>query len=108
MNFLKPGGKVIVNNLEIAPSPVTSGLMEYPEVVGRIKQIAPDAVFIQGEKLALDAGNIRAVNLVLLGALSKFLPFTENLWMDAIKKRVPPKTLEINLKAFELGKKAVE
>ncbi|RKZ31210.1 indolepyruvate oxidoreductase subunit beta [bacterium] len=107
INALKPGGKIIVNEQEIAPAPVAAGLMEYPtDVWGRIVAVSSDAVKVEGAKLAKEAGSIRATNVVLLGALSAFLPFEEKIWHEAIKKRVPPKTIEINIKAFSFGRRA--
>jgi len=109
INFLKADGQVIVNDQEIAPAPVASGEMDYPDDVWeRIEKSASKAVLIPGIKLAKEAGSIRTTNVVLLGALSRFLPFEEDLWLEAIKKRVPPRTIETNIKAFELGKKAAE
>lgn len=105
---LKPGGMVVVNNQEIPPAPVAAGLMDYPEDIwNRIRKISDTAVMVEGEKLAKEAGTIRAVNVVLLGALSKYLPFDDDLWKKAIENRVPKKFVDINIKAFNLGKKAV-
>ncbi len=108
INALKKGGKIIVNDQEIAPAPVAAGLMDYPEdVVDRIKAASEDAVIVDGLELAKEVGNTRTVNVALLGALSVFLPFDEKLWCEVIESRVPPKTIEINMKAFELGRKAI-
>ncbi len=105
---LKPGGMVVVNNQEIPPAPVAAGLMDYPEDVwDRIKKISDTAVMVDGAKLAKEAGTIRAVNVTLLGALSNYLPFDDGLWKKAIENRVPPKFIEVNMKAFQLGKEAV-
>lgn len=105
---LKPGGMVVVNKQEIPPAPVSAGLMDYPEDIwDRIKAISDTAVMVDGDKLAKEAGTIRAVNIVLLGALSKYLPFSDELWLEAIKQRVPEKFIEMNVKAFRLGREAV-
>jgi len=107
INALKPGGKVVVNDQEIAPSSVAAGLMEYPaDIWDRIVAVSSDAVKVEGAKLAKEAGSIRTTNVVLLGALSAFLPFDEKIWHEAIEKRVPPKTIEVNIKAFALGRRA--
>jgi indolepyruvate ferredoxin oxidoreductase beta subunit len=104
IHSLSPEGKVIVNAQEIVPS----GLESYPpEVDDQLKERAPDALLIDALGLAREAGHPRAVNVVMLGAFSKFLDFTVEEWKKAIEKRVPPKTVDINLKAFELGRKAV-
>ena len=67
---------------------------------------APGAHMLDALTLANEAGHARAVNTVMLGAFSNYLDFTEDEWRSAIEKRVPPKTVDINLKAFELGRKA--
>ncbi len=104
IQFVKPGGKVIVNSQEIVPS----GMETYPPAIDRkITERVPDTMFIDALKLAKEAGHLRAVNIVMLGAFSHFLGFSEDEWKSAIKARVPEKTIEINLKAFELGRAAV-
>ena len=109
INFLKPGGKIIVNDQQIDPAPVASGLMDYPgDVWDRIKTAVGDAVMVPAMKLAKEAGTSRAANVVMLGALSKFLPFDKRLWLEAIEERVPPKYIEMNKKAFESGIAATE
>ncbi|MCK4512132.1 indolepyruvate oxidoreductase subunit beta [bacterium] len=104
IQFVKPGGKVIVNSQEIVPS----GMDTYPPTVARkIEERIPGAMFVDALTLAKEAGHLRAVNIVMLGAFSTFLSFTEDEWKAAIEARVPKKTIEINLKAFELGRAAV-
>jgi len=106
---LKPGGKIVVNDQEIPPAPVAAGLMDYPEDIwDRIKAVASDAKKIDGAKLAREAGTVRATNIVLLGALSEYLSFSDDLWLEAIKICVPPKFLDINVGAFKAGQKAIE
>jgi indolepyruvate ferredoxin oxidoreductase beta subunit len=88
--------------------PVASGTCEYPKDIERtIKERFPDAIFIDAIKLALEAGHIRSANVVLLGAVARFLPIEKEIFKNVINKRVPPKTVEINLKAFELGFESV-
>ena len=104
IQFVKPGGKVIVNSQEIVPS----GTDTYPPDINRkISERVPDAMFVDALTLAKEAGHLRAVNIVMLGAFSTFLEFTEDEWKAAIEARVPKKTIETNLKAFELGRAAV-
>lgn len=101
---LAPGGKIIVNTQEIVPS----GQETYPkDIDAQLDERAPGALKIDALKLAKEAGHIRAVNVVILGAISHFLDFTEDEWRAAIESRVPKKTIEINIKAFELGRRAV-
>ncbi len=108
IEFLKQGGTMIVNTQTINPGPVASGEMQYPrDIIARIEQSGVDAKFIDGLTLAKQAGHPRSTNVVLLGALSNFLPLEEKVCEQAIKARVPGKTIEINLKAFELGKNSL-
>ena len=108
INFLKPTGKVISSDLEILPATVLSGAAEYPrDIWEQIRKIIPDALLISAEELAKQAGSIKSANVVLIGALSPFLPFDEPIWIEAVKKCVPQKTIDTNLKAFELGRNKV-
>jgi len=79
----------------------------YPEDIDEgLSKRAPNAHIVDALALANEAGNARAVNTVMLGAFSNYLEFAEEDWRSAIEKRVPPKTVEINLRAFELGRAA--
>ncbi len=101
LHMLEPGGSIIVNEQEIIPS----GLMAYPEGIREeITSRCPQAVFVKGGELAGRAGNLRAVNVVLLGALSRYLDFKTADWERAIRNHVPEKWLDVNLKAFQLGR----
>ena len=106
--YLKKEGTIIVNDYRIDPLPVASGYMEYPEnaieyLKERVKTIVLDA-----RKLALKAGNIRTMNVVLLGVLSKSLDISEDIWLQVIERRVPPKAVEANKIAFRLGREVAE
>ena len=103
--LLKKGGRVVVNDLRIQPPSVLMGQESYPEgLVDRITSRFPDFLLVDGQKLALEAGNPRAANTVLLGAVSKRLDIDEKFWLTALEKLVPKKALEINRKAFMLGR----
>ncbi len=103
--LLKPGATVVANDLRIPPPSVLTGRESYPEgIAERISERFPDFILIDGEKLASDAGNRRAANTVLLGAVSRRLDIAEDYWLRALEKMVPMKTLEINRKAFLLGR----
>jgi indolepyruvate ferredoxin oxidoreductase beta subunit len=103
--LLKKGGRAVVNDLKINPSVVSTGGESYPEgLVDSIRQIIPDCVVLDGLKLAIAAGNPKAANTVLVGALSKQLDIDEKYWLAAIEKMIPAKALEINIKAFYLGR----
>jgi indolepyruvate ferredoxin oxidoreductase beta subunit len=103
VHYVSPGGTVVVNDQEIVPS----GLEQYPDGVDEgLSERAPGALMIEALELANEAGHPRAVNTVMLGAFSNYLDFSEEDWHAAIERRVPPKTVDINLKAFELGRAA--
>ena len=103
--FLKPDGKIITNTQQINPMPVITGTQEYPEALSeKIKAAGIDLVAVDALSLAEEAGSAKAVNIVLMGILSKYFDFTEDEWNKAIESSVPPKFLELNKKAFALGK----
>ena len=103
--FLKPGGKIIANTQQINPMPVITGAQEYAEALSeKIKAAGIDVVAVDALSLAEEAGSSKAVNIVLMGILSKYFDFTEDEWNKAIESSVPPKFLELNKKAFALGK----
>lgn len=105
IHWLKPGGRLVVNNSIIPTLPMLTG--EWGAPAGVEAALAYEgAVFLDAEELACVAGSPRSANVVLLGALSVGLPFPEQAWRDVITSRVPPKTVEGNLAAFDLGRKA--
>ena len=102
--YLKQGGVLISNTQQIDPMPVIMGQTGYPEdVLGRIRQLGVKVVAVEADKLALEAGTIKAANTVLLGAAAHFTDIDETEWLEAVRSTVPPKTAEVNLKAFSLG-----
>ncbi len=98
--YLKKGGKIIVNNQKIDPMPVISGLAEYPE---NIAEKLGDATVVDALSLAKEAGNTKAVNVVLIGVMAKSTDIPYEKWVETIKATVPPKFLEVNIRAFDLG-----
>ncbi len=101
-------GKIFYNSMRINPSTVASGVASYPEgIESVIKAYATDVFAIDGLGLAEQLGNVRAANTVMVGAISSFLPFPEKLWGEQLHKILPAKLVELNLRAFELGKQAV-
>lgn len=103
--LLKPGGTVVANDLQISPPSVLMGQESYPEgLAERIKVKFADFILVNGQKVAADAGNVRAANTVLLGAVSKRLSIPEEYWMQAVEKMVPFKSLEVNKRAFLMGR----
>ena len=105
--YLKPGGKIITNTQKINPMPVIIGAAEYPEdLEGKMKAAGIDLDALDALTLAEQAGSSKAVNLVLMGRLSKYFDFTEEEWLQAIEASVPAKFLEMNKNAFKLGSEA--
>jgi len=105
--YLKPGGKIITNTQQINPMPVITGAAQYPaELVKKMQDTGLDVDAIDALKLAEEAGSAKAVNIVLMGRLSKWFDFSEEEWLTAIEQSVPAKFLEMNKKAFTLGQNA--
>jgi indolepyruvate ferredoxin oxidoreductase, beta subunit len=104
LSLMKKGATVIANDLCIPPPSVLSGKEGYPEgLADKIKAMHPDFLLVDGLRLAKEAGNAKAANTALLGAVSKRLDITEEIWMKAIEKLVPSKAYEVNIKAFMAG-----
>ena len=101
--YLKKGGKIIVNTQEIDPMPVITGAMEYPKDIDKTLSEKADITFVNALELAEKAGNFKAVNVVLIGVMAKSTDIAYEKWVETIKQTVPPKFLEVNLAAFELG-----
>lgn len=102
--YLKKGGKIIVNTQQIDPMPVVTGNASYPEdILGQIKALGVDVIAADALNLAEQAGSAKAVNVVLMGMLAKQTDIEKQVWLDTVEQTVPPKFLELNLKAFELG-----
>ena len=103
--LLKKGATVIANDLCIPPPAVLSGKEQYPaDLAGKISALFPDFLLVDGLRLATEAGNPRSANTVLLGAVSMRLDISEECWLKALKKMVPPKAFEENRKAFQAGR----
>ena len=105
LEYLRTDGRVVVNTQEIDPMPVITGAAEYPEnLIEKMeaKGIAVDAMDCLS--LAEQAGSPKAVNLVLMGRLSKYFDISEEKWLRAIEQCVPAKFVEMNKKAFSLGR----
>ena len=107
IEYLKPTGRVVTNTQKMEPMPVIAGLAKYPEnLVEKMqaKGIQVDAMDCLA--LAEQAGSSKAVNIVLMGHLSRHFDFTEEEWLDALEQSVPAKFLELNKTAFRLGRNA--
>ena len=105
--YLKPNGKIITNTQMINPMPVIIGAAEYPQdLISKMQSAGIDVDAFDALTLAEQAGSSKAVNIVLMGHLSKNFDFTLEEWLDAIAQSVPTKFLELNKKAFLLGREA--
>jgi len=102
----KETGRFFVNDTQIVPVSVSIGNAQMPnEVNERLEQMG--CVMVEAGKIAQEVGSPKSANVVLMGALSTALPFTKEVWKDVIAKRVPKKTIEANLAAFDAGVRAV-
>lgn len=109
VEWLRPGGSIVVNRQKSAPMSVTVGNAVYPDEEGLLEALrrrAGRVVQVDGLKLAEQAGTARAVNSVILGALSALLETPLELWEEAVVRRVPPRYAEANRIAFRLGREA--
>ena len=102
--YLAPHGKLVTCDLKINPMTVNTGVAEYPDVNAIIENEHLPVKLIPAVEIAEELGNLRVVNVVLIGAVSPHLPIDEIHWKKAIEERVPPKALEVNLEAFGRGR----
>ena len=102
--YLKKDGIIITNTQKIDPMPVITGVAEYPENVA--EKLASTGIrlnTVDALSLAAEAGSVKSVNVVLVGVAASYLGIGKEVWEDAIRSTVPPKTIDANIKAFELG-----
>ena len=102
-HFLKPDGTMIVNDTRIDPMTVVIGAKSYPE--GIIEELSKNHKLytVDAGAVAKELGNSKVLNTVVLGVASKHIGFTKDQWLETLKATVPPKTIEINEKAFKAG-----
>ena len=102
--FLKKDGKIIVNTQEIDPMPVITGAAAYPsDVLDQLEKQGVNVDAFDALTPAEEAGSSKAVNIVLMGRFAANLGIEKEKWIEAMKKTIAPKFIEMNLKAFELG-----
>jgi len=107
LGYLAPGGQLVTNTQQIEPMPVITGAAKYPEnLVDKMVSTGAKVDAFDALALAEKAGSSKAVNIVLMGRLSKYFPFPKEAWIRALKETVPEKFLELNLRAFESGTSA--
>ena len=107
-SYLRPGGIVIVNNQSLPPLSVALGKECYPgdeEIIGILRRYTDRIFFVDGAGKARELGNIKSLNVFMLGCASPFIPLGVHFWRGAISKRLPDKIRQINIAAFEQGRK---
>lgn len=104
LRYLRKGGSLVVNDFEIYSLPVLTGAAKYPEMVTeKLRDEVENFKIFNAAKIAEDLGNIKAQNVVLLGALVKAMGLEDIDWESVLKETVPPKLLDLNIKAFRAG-----
>ena len=104
INFLKDNGIMIVNDFVWEPLPVASGTVEYPtDVEDNLRKHSSDLVLIPATDIATELGNIRTTNVLLVGVLASKMDIDKEIWINVVKRKVPPKSIDLNLMAFEKG-----
>ena len=107
LSYLRPDGQIVTSTQQIDPMPVVTGKAAYPEnLVEKMKAAGAKVDALDCLSLAKEAGSSKAVNIVLMGRLSHYFDLPEEAWQKSLTAMVPPKFLELNRKAFALGKNA--
>ena len=108
LDYLKPSGKVVVNNYKLAPMPVSMGQAEYPDDIIDVLCDAADTSVVNAAEIASELGNPKVMNIVLLGTVIKAMGLTSIKCDDIIARLVKPAFVDINQKAIKAGIAAVE
>ena len=104
-HFLKAGGAAVVNAQEIMPPSVATGRERYPErIEERLAEVTPKLYLVDALAAALSLREVRAVNMVMVGAASHLLPLPETSYLGALRVRLPERVVEVNEKAFRAGR----
>lgn len=102
-HFLKEDGALIINDWRIDPMPVVIGAAEYPEGIIETLSKEHKVYTVDATEEAKKLGNSRVFNLIVLGVAAQHMDFSKEQWYEVIEKTVPPKTVELNKKAFDVG-----
>jgi indolepyruvate ferredoxin oxidoreductase beta subunit len=106
LDYLAPGGQLVTNTQRIDPMPVITGAAEYPEnLVDKMEASGAKVDAFDALTLATESGSSKAVNIVLMGRLSRYFPFSKEAWDKAMEETIPERFLDMNRRAFELGTK---
>lgn len=107
IEYLKPGGKMVINDAEISSAPIQMGLADYPEkIIEELSSKVTTYVF-KASELAESLGNPKSMNMVLLGALVAAMDLPDIDWEKIMHNNIKPQFLDINLKAFQTGQTQV-
>lgn len=105
--YLNKNSTVIINTQKIMPPAVATGKTEYPDnIISELKSRGLKVIPIDGFEIARKAGNVKAANVSLVGALSSIMPIPEETFIKVIKEKVPARFLDVNLEVFQEGRKA--
>ncbi len=105
IDYLKPNGTVLVNECTVLPAPVLSGKIPYPDGITDALKSKAKVITLNAQDLVEEVGNPKAMNTIILGTLVKLLGLEDIAWNEIIKELVPPKAVDFNCKALELGMK---
>ena len=103
LHFLKEDGVIVVNDWRIDPITVVTGAAQYPDGVIESLCKARKTVVVEATRTAIEMGAPKAFNVIVLGAAARYVGFRREDWLQVIEATVPPKTMEVNRKAFEAG-----
>ena len=105
LSYLAPGGQLVTNTQQIEPMPVITGAAEYPaQLVEKMKAAGTKVDAFDALSLAEETASSKAVNIVMMGRLSKYFPFPKESWEKAMEETIPERFLDMNRLAFELGR----
>ena len=104
--FLRPEGVAVINDYEIASMPVAAGMAEYPQGCVEAMKKNFKTLCLPAAAIAVELGNAKCMNVVLMGAMVKAFGMTDINWEDILRDNLPPKVLELNLRAFRAGMEA--
>ena len=105
LEYLKPGGQVVTSTQQIDPMPVITGAAAYPEnLLEKMRAMGVKVDAVDTLELSRQAGNTKTANIVLMGRLSRYFDHSEEVWQEALEACIAPKFLEMNKKAFALGR----
>lgn len=106
--FLRPGGTAVINDYEIPSSTISAGLCQYPAGCLEAMEASFRCLTLNAGAIALELGNAKCMNVVLFGAMTKAMDFGPIDWEQVIRETVPAASLELNLRAYQAGREAVE